>query len=145
MHSATLSLERRCHDNTTDNMAAYEIYYIDRQFRIECMLACSLNGNIDWNEEGMQMASWKYNFICRGKGDDLDGIFRKHSELNFDRRRRVNHRSMNLGDVIVLDGEPWIVCAFGFSRVPQVLWREAAVESVDSSRGKPAKQTKGNT
>ena len=103
-------------------MSEYTVYYIDSKFRVECMLVCSLNARIDWCEEGLKMASWKYNEVARGEAENLNDIFRRHSVLDIDRRRKQNSRAMGIGDVIVLCDQPWIVTAFGFAKIPDILW-----------------------
>ena len=103
-------------------MSNYELYYIGKDSRIECMLVCSLKRRIDWAEDGLKLASWKYDRVAAGKADSINDVFKRHSTLNIDRRRKKQRRSANIGDVIVFDGVPWIVCAFGFTRVPDILW-----------------------
>ena len=105
-------------------MMKYAVYYIDSKDRIECMRACSLNGCINWCEDGLKMATWKYNPIDEGEAENLNDVFRKYSTLNLDRRRKSHRRTINMGDVILLGEEPWIVTAFGFVRVPMVLWEK---------------------
>lgn len=108
-------------------MSEYIVYYIDSECRVECMLVCSLNTRIDWCEEGLKMASWKYNEVARGESDSLNDIFRRHSVLDIDRRRKQNRRAIGIGDVIVLGDQPWIVTAFGFARIPDILWDKMMV------------------
>lgn len=102
-------------------MKDYAIYYVDEENRIECMLTCSLKNRIDWCEEGLKIVTWKYNLVARGKAENLNGIFRHYSELNIDKRRKKQIRTMNIGDIIKFDGEAWIVSAFGFVRIPDIL------------------------
>lgn len=102
-------------------MKDYAIYYIDNSNRIECMLVCSLKKKIDWCEDGLRIATWKYNIVGRGKAESLNDVFGHYSVLNIDKRRKVQRRSASIGDIIVFDGEPWIVAAFGFNRVPDIL------------------------
>ena len=105
-------------------MKKYVVYYIDSKDRIECMLTCSLNSRINWCEEGLKMASWKYNVVDEGESESLNDIFRKYSTLNLDRRRKSHRRTINIGDAILFGDEPWIVTAFGFVRIPFVLWEK---------------------
>ena len=97
------------------------IYYADKASRIESMLVCSLRKSIDWCEEGLRIVTWKYNIVGRGKAESLNDVFRHYSILNIDRRRKKQTRTVNIGDIIVFDEEPWIVTAFGFLRIPDIL------------------------
>ena len=102
----------------------YAIYYVDDSNRIESMLICSLKRTIDWCEDGLRIVTWKYNMVGRGQADTLNAVFRHYSELNIDRRRKKQRRTVNIGDIIVFDGEAWIVSAFGFVRIPEILSRK---------------------
>ena len=102
-------------------MKRYEIYYVDDENRMECMLVCSLCNRIDWCEAGMRIATWKYNRIGCGQADTLNDVFRHYSTLSIDRRRRSQRRTASIGDIIVFDEESWIVSAFGFVKVPEIL------------------------
>ena len=103
-------------------MKKYELYYVDKSNRLECMLTCSLKKQIDWAEDGLKLVSWKYNLICKGEADNLNDIFKKFSVLNIDKRKKTQLRTINIGDVIIFDGIIWIVSAFGFVKVPNILW-----------------------
>lgn len=105
-------------------MKNYELFYVDKSNRIECMLVCSLKKRIDWCEDGLKLASWKYELISKGKADNLNEIFKKHANLNIDHRRKKQIRTINIGDIIFFDGEAWIISAFGFVKVPQFLWKK---------------------
>ena len=110
-------------DECVNKMAIdYSVYYIDPSDRIECMLVCSLNSHINWAEEGMKMATWSYNIVGKGEAENISEVFRKYSVLNIDRRKKHTMRSMGLGDIILFGDTPWIVTAFGFVRVPSILW-----------------------
>ena len=79
-------------------MKNYELFYVDKSNRIECMLVCSLKKRIDWCEDGLKLASWKYELISKGKADNLNEIFKKHANLNIDHRRKKQIRTINIGD-----------------------------------------------
>jgi len=102
----------------------YSAYYVADENRLEAMLVCSLNHRIDWCEDGMKLVTWKYNLVDEGEADDINEVFRRKSELRIDRRRKRQVRSINLGDIIVFDGVPWIVGAFGFFRIPDILFEQ---------------------
>lgn len=102
----------------------YSVYYISPSDRIECMLVCSLNSSINWIEEGMKMATWTYNKVGEGEAGSVNDVFRKYSVLRIDRRRKHTMRSIGLGDIIVFSDTPWIVTAFGFVMVPDILWNK---------------------
>lgn len=105
-------------------MKKYEIYFIDKQNRLQSMLVCSLRRKIDWCEDGLKFVSWKYNFITSGNAENINDVFKKYSILNIDHRKKKQIRSINLGDIIVFDDTPWIVSAFGFSKIPDILWQK---------------------
>lgn len=105
-------------------MSAYELYYVNKGDRLESMMICSLCRDIDWCENGMRIVSWSYNKVAGGDAGSLGDVFKKYSTLNIDRRRKKQLRTICVGDVIVLDGQAWIVTAFGFSLVPDVLWKK---------------------
>ena len=102
-------------------MKDYTLYYVDGENRLECMLVCSLNHGIDWCENGLRIVSWRYNAVAKGRAETLDDVFRHYSVLRIDRRRNRQMRTVSIGDIIVFDGEPWIVSAFGFAKVPEIL------------------------
>lgn len=105
-------------------MNRYELYYVDRQYRLESMMVCSLKNEIDWCEDGLKAITWKYNMVACGKADSLEDVFKRHSALNIDKRRKKQIRTIGMGDVIVFNDEPWMVSAFGFSLVPHFLWEK---------------------
>lgn len=105
-------------------MKKYELYYVDKSNRLECMLTCSLRKKIDWSEDGLKLVSWKYNLICKGEAKNLNDIFKKFSVLNIDKRKKKQIRTINIGDIIIFDGDVWIVSAFGFVKVPNILWNK---------------------
>lgn len=88
------------------------------------MLVCSLKKRIDWCEDGLKLVSWKYNLIDTGMAENLNDIFKKHSILNVDKRKKKQIRTINIGDVICFDNEAWIVSAFGFKKIPFFLWNK---------------------
>lgn len=100
----------------------YEIYYIDKSNRLEAMLLCSLKSKINWCEEGLKMVSWIYHKIEKGKDKSLKDIFKKYSILRYDKRRKKQFRTMNIGDVIIFDDKVWIVSSFGFTQIPEIIW-----------------------
>ncbi len=102
-------------------MKDYAIYFVDTPNRLECMLICSLRKSIDWCEEGLRIVTWKYNMIGHGKAESLNDVFKHYSVLNIDKRRKKQTRTVNIGDIIVFDGDAWIVSAFGFLKVPAIL------------------------
>lgn len=102
-------------------MKSYAVYYADDSNRIESMLICSLNRKIDWCEDGLRIVTWKYNIVARGQAESLNDVFRHYSMLSIDRRRKKQNRAINIGDIIVFDGEAWIVSAFGFLKIPELL------------------------
>ena len=102
-------------------MKAYALYYVDDANRMESMLVCSLQRNIDWCENGLRIVSWKYNLVGRGSAESLNDVFRHYSVLNIDKRRKKQMRTINIGDIIVFDEEAWIVSAFGFLKIPELL------------------------
>ena len=102
-------------------MKEYAIYYVDNANRMECMLICSLNRRIDWCEDGLRIVTWKYNMVGHGKAESLNDVFKHYSVLNIDKRRKKQVRTVNIGDIIVFDDETWIVSAFGFLKVPEIL------------------------
>ena len=102
----------------------YELYYVAKVNRLESMITCSLNSSINWCEDGLRIVSWSYNMVASGKSESIEDVFRKYSHLNIDRRRKKQIRSICIGDVIVFDGVPWIVTGFGFSQIPDFLWKK---------------------
>lgn len=102
----------------------YEIYYVKKENRLEAMLLCSLKSKIDWCEEGLKFVSWNYEKIERGKAESLQSIFKKYSVLKYDKRRKNQFRTINMGDIILLDDTPWIISSFGFLRIPEILWKK---------------------
>ena len=102
----------------------YELYYVDKANRIQCMLVCSLNNRINWVQDGLRMASWKYNLISSGEAESLQEIYKKHSILNIDKRKKIQQRTINIGDVVIFDETVWILSAFGFIKVPDFLWNK---------------------
>jgi len=102
-------------------MKSYRLYYVDNANRMECMLTCSLNRSIDWCENGLKIVTWKYNMVGHGQAESLNAVFRHYSVLSIDKRKKRQMRTVNIGDIIVFDEEPWIVSAFGFIRVPDIL------------------------
>lgn len=107
-------------------MTRYEIYYVAKENRLESMMVCALNSEIDWSENGLHIMSWTYNKVAGGKGRSLDSVLKKYSVLKIDRRKKKQMRSICIGDIIVFDGVPWIITGFGFSAVPDFLWNEIA-------------------
>lgn len=105
-------------------MKKYEIYYVNKENRIECMLIFSLMKKIDWCEQGLKIVDWKYNKITSGDAENLNQIFKKHSILNIDHRKKKQLRSINIGDIIFFDEEPYIISSFGFRRIPNILWEK---------------------
>ena len=101
----------------------YEIFYIDKKNRFEAMLLCSLRSKIDWCEDGLKMVSWTYKRIESGNENSLKNIFKKYSVLRYDKRRKKQFRTMNIGDVIIFDDKIWIVSSFGFTQVPEIIWK----------------------
>lgn len=102
-------------------MKTYKIYYVDNANRIESMLVCSINKRIDWCEDGLRIVTWKYNMIGCGQAETLNDVFKHYSILNIDKRKKKQTRTVNIGDIIVFDEEPWIVSAFGFLKIPEIL------------------------
>jgi len=41
--------------------------------------------------------------------------------LNIDKRKKKQIRTINIGDIILFDGEAWIISAFGFMKIPNIL------------------------
>lgn len=105
-------------------MKKYELYFVDKSNRLECMIVCSLRKKIDWIEDGLKLVSWKYNLIDKGEANNINDIFKKYSVLNIDKRKKKQLRTINIGDIIIFDGIVWIVSAFGFIRVPDILWNK---------------------
>ena len=104
------------------NTLPYEVYFINKSNRIECMLVCTLKRNIDWYESGLRIVSWKYKKTHSGNAQSLNEIFNRHSRIEFDKRRKVQLRTIGIGDIILFNDIPYIVSAFGFVQVPDVLW-----------------------
>lgn len=105
-------------------MKKYELYYVDKSNRLQCMITCSFNRKIDWTQDGLKLVSWKYNLICKGQAEQLNDIFKKFSVLNIDKRKKKQIRTINIGDIILFDGEAWIISAFGFMKIPNILWNK---------------------
>jgi len=104
----------------------YEVYFINKANRIECMLLCALKRHINWYESGLRIVSWKYKKVHSGASETINDVFNKHSRLEFDGRRKVQLRTIGIGDVIVFNGNPYIIGAFGFLEVPMLLWERIA-------------------
>ena len=104
-------------------MFKYEIYYVSKENRLESMMTCSLSGSMDWCENGLKIVSWAYNKVASGKADNINDVFKKYLVLNIDRRKKKQMRTICIGDVIVFDGTPWLVTGFGFSSIPDILWK----------------------
>ncbi len=102
----------------------YRAYYVADENRLEAMLVCSLNHRINWCEDGLKLVSWRYNLVDEGDAGDINEVFRKKTALQIDHRRKKQIRSMSLGDIIVFDEVPWIVGAFGFFRIPDILFEQ---------------------
>lgn len=102
----------------------YELYYIDKSNRIECMLICSLKNRINWLEQGLKLVTWKYDLIFNGNAENLQEIYKKHSILNIDKRKKKQLRTINIGDIIKFNDDIWILTAFGFVKVPDILWEK---------------------
>lgn len=88
------------------------------------MLVCSLKKRINWIQSGLKLVSWKYNLICEGEAEKLQEIYKKHSILNIDKRKKEQLRTINIGDIVVFDQQAWILTAFGFAKVPDILWEK---------------------
>ena len=106
----------------------YELYYIDQKNRVQAMLICALKQRVNWCEEGLKFASWIFKSIEKGEAENLREIYKKHSILQYDRRRKNQLRTISVGDIIVFDGEPWMVSTFGFIKVPNILWEKANIK-----------------
>lgn len=110
-------------------MYGYEVFYVDKSNRIEAMLVCSLKKNINWYEDGLKLVSWKYYKTHTGQAESLNKIFVLYSSLKIDKRRKQKAvRTINIGDVILFDGNPWIISSFGFVRIPQILWEKTNIQ-----------------
>jgi len=105
-------------------MNTFQVYYVDEENRMESMLVFSLKKNVDWSEDGLRIASWKYNMVGHGHADSINDVFKHYSMLSIDRRRKRQTRTINIGDIIVFDGNAWIISAFGFLRIPEILARK---------------------
>lgn len=104
----------------------YEVYFISKANRIECMLLCALKRRIDWCESGLRIVSWKYKKVHNGVSETINDAFNRHSRLEFDGRRKIQLRTIGIGDIIVFNGNPYIIGAFGFLEVPMLLWERIA-------------------
>lgn len=110
-------------------MTKYELYYICPENRVECMVICALNNKINWCEDGLRILSWEFKYIYSGEAESLNSIFKKHSKIIIDKRRKENIRSINIGDVILLDNTPWIISSFGFIRIPDILFEKLKLKA----------------
>lgn len=102
----------------------YSVYYVLPDKRLESMLVCSLRQKIDWCEDGLKIVSWSFKKVESGRALSLKDVFKKYSSLRFDKRRKQQYRTINIGDIIVFDEIPWIVSSFGFIKVPNILWEK---------------------
>lgn len=109
-------------------MKNYELFYIVGDKRLEAMLICSLARKIDWCEEGLKIVSWRYAKVSSGKAESLNEIFKKHSQLQIDKRRTKPLRTINIGDTIIFDGVAWIISSFGFIQIPEILFKKISFE-----------------
>lgn len=107
-----------------ENKKKYKLYFVDKSSRLQAMLVCSLRRRIDWCEDGLKLVTWNYNCVGQGEAENLNQIFKKYSKLNIDKRKKKQTRTINLADIIYFDGEAWIVFAFGFKRIPDILWKK---------------------
>ena len=102
----------------------FDIYFIVKADRLEAMLTCSLKKKVDWCEEGMALASWSYEKIAEVQAEDISQAYGFYKDLNLDKRRKTPLRSIGIGDVICTGDEAWMVVAYGFILIPEILWKK---------------------
>ena len=105
-------------------MNNYKIFYIDKSNRIEAIMLCSFKRRINWVENGLGIVTWKYYFTRDMEAESLSEVYHKLKKLMFDKRKKVNHRPIGLGDIICVNDEFWIITTAGFQKIPEILTKK---------------------
>ena len=100
----------------------YQIYFITKQYRIEAMMLCSFASRIDWVNNGLKIVSWEYQKGPLAFEKSLSDVYNNYKKISFNKKNKAVVRGINVGDVICLENEAWIITTCGFAKIPNILW-----------------------
>jgi len=92
-------------------------------------MLCSFRKKINWLEEGLGVASWNYNYVKPMESESLQDVFHKLKHIEIDKRRKSFNRSINLGDVICVGSESWLITSNGFEKIPDIIWQKIIINN----------------
>ena len=92
----------------------FKVFYVDKSNRVEAIMLCSFKNRINWVENGLGIVTWSYNFSDEIEANSLSEVYNRLKKISFDKRRKINNRTIGFGDIICFEDEGWIVTSNGF-------------------------------
>ena len=106
-----------------------EIYYVQKPYFKEAIRTFAFRNKINWLEEGMSVLSWKYNKVSNTDVSELNKIYSNYRAWDGNKSSRIaGHRSISIGDIIVVGNNARIVIGGGFEIIPDIVWKKIIKE-----------------
>lgn len=104
----------------------FSVYFVQDEHRVEAIKTFSVNRRFKWVEQGMLLASWSYQLIEELEKNSIKEVKDKFSDFTIGKRHKGFRRSINIGDVIVVqNNQAFVFTPLGWLLIPNVLWEKA--------------------
>lgn len=106
-----------------------KIYFIDKKYFREAIQTFAFRKKVNWTEEGMSILSWKYRLVTETQDIDLNKIYNRYKVWDGNKLARIaGHRTITIGDIIVIGSNARIVIGGGFEIIPPIMWKKTIKE-----------------
>lgn len=106
-----------------------EIYYVESPYFKEAIMTLAFRSKVNWLEEGMSLLSWKYKKVSDYNSGNLKSIYSYHKSWNGNGKTKVaGHRSISIGDIIVIEGNAKLATGGGWVSIPIAIWNKIIKE-----------------
>lgn len=106
-----------------------DIYYVKSPYFREAITTFAFRRKVNWLEEGMSLLSWKYKKVSSSSAVDLNKIYSYCQCWNGNKNTKIaGHRSISIGDIVVLEGNAKLITGGGWVAIPDTIWNKTIKE-----------------
>jgi len=102
-----------------------QVFFVEKPYFKEAMMTFAFKDKVNWLEEGMSVASWKYRKVAEIDDLNIDSVYAKLRKWKGNvKSKTAGHRTIAIGDIVVVGKNVRIVTGRGWSVVPNVIWNK---------------------